>query len=175
MRTIGMFAAILICLSSVKAADEAIASGLKDAKVGDWVEYKMKVAAKGHDMEMSQKRTVTAKDDKSITMKMEVTVMGRAMPGHDMTIPLDKPYHPGVNDPDAKVEKLEEGDEKLTIGGKDYDTHWYRYKGTNKKGDAVEGKVWLAKGISLGGMVKMEGTTDRGNVTMELTDFGGKK
>jgi hypothetical protein len=166
--------ACVFCLGVARAEEEAWVSSLKDAKVGDWVEYKMKAAAGAkHDMEMTQKRTVTAKDDKSITLKNEMTVMGHAM-SREVVIPLDKPYNPGVSDPEAKVEKLEEGSEKLTINGKDYDTHWIKYKGTTKKGDAVEGKVWLAKGISMGGMVKMEGTAERGNVTMELVNFGSK-
>ncbi len=176
MKSTTVVAALVLCLVSLNAvrAEDAVPNGLKDAKVGDWAEYSMKGSAKGHDVEMTQKRTVTAKDEKSITVKTDISVMGHAVPGREITIPLDKPYNPGVNDPDAKVEKVDEGDEKVTVNGKDYDAHWMHYKGTSKAGTPIDGKVWMAKGIGLGGMVKMEGTSDRGAVTMQLTNFGSK-
>jgi len=97
-----------------------------------------------------ERRTVTAKDDKSITIKAVVRGVYRADVTRIVVIPLNKPYNPAVNDPDAKVEKIAEGDEKIAVGGRDTDTHWIQYKGTNKSEAAIQGKVWISKDVALG-------------------------
>src|SRR5262249_34159826 len=81
----------------------------------------------------------------------------------------------------VKVEKLKDGQEKLTVGGKTYDTTWTTYKVTAIVNAAVvksEAKVWMAKDMPLG-QVKMENTTNYGwskvKATLELMESGSRK
>jgi hypothetical protein len=151
-------------------AEETVNSSLANANVGDWIEYIVHTTAKGKSVGTIQRRTVTAKDTKSITIKTETRAVERIVPGSEINIPLDKPYNPCVNDPDAKVEKLEEGDEKVTIRGKEYAAHWCRYKGTSKAGAPIEGKMWISKDVALGGMIKMETSNSDMSLTKTSSD-----
>jgi hypothetical protein len=107
------------------------------------------------------KQTVKAKDEKEVTLEIENQVMGRKMV-NETKISLTQPYDPtqsGIKG-NAKVEKLGEGKETITVGGKQYDCKWFQVKMTRQQGPTlVTGttKVWICADVPLGGMVKSEG------------------
>ena len=158
----------------LQAADE---NPFKSAKVGDWVEFKQATQMAAGNMEATMKQTVTAKDEKTVTLKMEVSANGMKPPPQEVKIELDKPYDPTQTPENAKIEKLKEGDETITAGGKEYKCHWVQSKVTvDHEGTKfeTESKSWISKDAPLGGLVKMEmeikamGT----KTLMELTGSG---
>ncbi|MBI3829398.1 MAG: hypothetical protein HY291_07770 [Planctomycetes bacterium] len=172
-----VLAAVVLLAVTAHAAEKQT---LANAKVGDWVEYKQTVDANGRSMEMSTKQAVTAKDEKSITLKSQMTVMGRELPGGEIKIPLDQEYNPaGGAKGSAKMEETETGEETLTAGGKEYKCRWVKVKGTTEgrggKEVPFEGKVWICKDVPLGGMVKMDGKADGNTFKKELTGCGQGK
>jgi len=106
------------------------------------------------------KQTVKAKDEKEVTLEVENHVMGRKMVS-ETKISLVQPYNPAQTGlKDAKVEKLGEGKETITVGGKQYDCKWIKVKMTRQQGPtSISGtsKVWICADVPLGGMVKSEG------------------
>jgi hypothetical protein len=98
-----------------------------NAKVGDWASYSMTTSAMGQKLEAAMKMEVTAKDDKSATLKTSMTFNGMDLPGQETKIDLTKPFDPLAmhghmpKDVEAKVEKTGEGKEKVKVGGKEYD------------------------------------------------------
>jgi hypothetical protein len=56
---------------------------LKNAKVGQFIEFNMTTETMGNKMEMKMKQTVVAKDDVSVTLRTETTAMGQKMPPQD--------------------------------------------------------------------------------------------
>lgn len=158
-----------LCLTvlslAARAADE---NPLKNAKVGDWVEYAMTSEAMGQKMEMQTKQSVVAKDEVFVTLRTETTMMGQAMPAQDVKIALNKPYEPFAQDPnltDAKVTPLGEGDETISVGGKSYACRWTKAKVVATKPQAMEGtsRTWVCRDVPVNGLVRMESET---NVTV---------
>ena len=135
----------------------------------------------GNKIDGEIKMTVSAKTDKEATLKTTVVFMGMELPGGDQKIDLTKPYDPTKPmDPkskDAKVEKLDEGKEKIKIGTKEYDCTWMKVKTVSKVGgkeNTSEVKVWTSKAVPLGGIVKMEMKSDSTNLSLELKESGSK-
>lgn len=179
------FAALVLCLTvAVSAADNPY----KNAKVGDWVEYTTTTTAMGHNMQMTSKQTVIAKDETSVTIRTEMTAMGQKMPPQEMKIPFNQPYDPSRMmahaETDAKSTIVGEGSETITVGGKAYACHWVKMKVTATKPQHTDGtiKVWNTADVPAGGMVKMEmdnkmamgEQTMSTTMVMELTGFGRK-
>src|SRR5262249_10502680 len=137
-----VFAVILLVVvgpASLQADDD---NPYKDAKVGDWVEYKYSArdftAPQGTEAKI--KMTVIGKDDKELTYEI-----GGWVPGvvQKVKIDLTKPHDPiglvalsnfhnfgELKGQDIKAEKLGEGKEKLQVGRKEYDTRWTQMKYT---------------------------------------------
>src|ERR1043165_1695653 len=174
-----LFALVLATLAFASfAADEE--NPYKSAKIGDWVEYKSNTEAQGFKMESKMKHSVTAKTDKEVTVAIEMDMNGQKHT-QEMKIDLTQKYDPttagappGQKAP--KVEKVKEGDETLTIGGKAYKSHWTESKMTMDAGGQpmeTESKTWISKDAPLGGLVKMEMKMGAGmKTTMELTGSG---
>jgi len=133
---------------------------------------------------MTMKQTVKAKDDKEVTLLVEMTALGRNM-SNEIKVPLDQPYDPASNNmpKNAKFEKIADGSETLKIGGKDYACTWMQGKIIMKDGTTdVTGtsKTWSCPEVPLSGMVKMEsqmtmnmgGQEMKTEMTMELQDCG---
>ena len=144
-----------------RAADE---NPLKNAKVDDWIEFVMNTEAMGQKMEMQIKQTVVAKDETSVTLRTETTMMGQKMPGKDVKVALDKPYDPYAQMQDltdAKVTPLGEGSETITVAGKSYACHWTKVKVVASKPQAMEvnAKTWTCKDVPVSGLVRMESET----------------
>ncbi|HLX63042.1 MAG TPA: hypothetical protein VKX17_17360 [Planctomycetota bacterium] len=173
------FAVVVLALSAF-AGDE---NPFKDAKVGDWVEYKSSSEANGYKIESKLKETVSAKTDKEATVSVEMEMGGKKNPPSEMKIDLTKGYdlttadtQPGAKAP--KVEITNQGDETIAAGGKEYKTHWIETKKTVAMGPAsIEQNVkfWSSKDVPLSGLVKMVTTMNNGGkMTMELTGSGRK-
>jgi hypothetical protein len=150
----------------------------RNAKVGDWASYSMTTSAMGQKLEAAMKMEVTAKDDKSATLKTSMTFNGMDLPGQETKIDLTKPFDPLAmhgqmpKDVEAKVEKTGEGKEKIKVGGKEYDAAWIKAKVSAKAmGKEINSdfKVWTSKDVPAGGLVKMEMQTKVANMTMDMT------
>ncbi len=169
--------AVALVPFSARAAEEE--NPFKKAKVGDWVSYKMTTSAAGQNFEGKIKMTVTAKDDKSATVLSAVTVNNIEMKGQEVKIDLTKPYDPIVGavpqNVQAKIEKGKSGNEKIKVGGKEYDCTWQEMKVSAEvagmKFDS-EIKVWMSKAVPLGGTVKMEVKSQIANMSVELLETG---
>lgn len=168
------------------AAAGAAENPLKNAKVGEWVEYSNRTETMGMAMDMVMKQTIVAKDDAFATMRIEVSMGGMAMPGgKDIKVALDQPYDPlTAAQEGAKVTVLAEGDETITVNGTPYACHWVQAKVVMTEPQAVEAtsKIWTSKDVPVGGLVRMESegklTAGGQNMTMktvmELKATGGK-
>jgi hypothetical protein len=179
LRTISMTCVLCVLALSTFAGDE---NPYKAAKVGDWAEYKSSTDANGFKMESKMKQTVKAKTDTEVTVSIEMD-MGGQKNTQETKIDLTKAYDPttagtppGAKPP--KVEKGKEGDETVSVGGKEYKSHWIESKVTMEMGGqtiATETKTWMSKDVPLGGLVKSETKMNNGiKVTMELTGSGSK-
>ena len=172
---------VLACLPVIARADEK-ENPYKSAKKGDWVSYKMSTKFGDFKSEGTMKQLVTQKDDKSVTVKISMHLMGADLPAHEQKIDLTKPFDPSTaampGAGNAKVEKLGTGKETIEIGGKKYECEWVKTKMTidaNGMKIESESKVWMSKSASLGGLVKMESKLAQGSTTMELTGSGTEK
>lgn len=153
----------------------------KNAKKGEWVSYKMSTQFGTQKIEGTLKQTVTAKDEKSVTVKIAMKFMGMEFPPQEQKIDLTKPFNPasgsipGANN--AKIEKLDSGKETVEVGGKKYECEWVKNKITVDAGGMkieTETKTWTSKSAPLAGLVKMESKLPQGNTTMEITGSGNE-
>ena len=180
-RRLFSIALVLACVPMIASADDKD-HPYKSAKKGDWVSYKTSTDFGGFKSDSTVKQVVTAKDDKSVTLKISVTAMGTEFPPQEHKIDLTKPFDPStVGAPgaaNAKVEKLDSGKETIEVAGKKYECEWVKKKMTidaNGMKIESESKVWTSKSAPLGGMVKMETKLAQGSTTMELTGSGTEK
>ena len=179
--------AVVLGVLGLPVLRAAEANPLKNAKVGDWIEFAMSTEAMGRKMEMEMKQSVVAKDETSVTLRTESSMMGQKMPGKDVKIPLDKPYEPYTqmqNLTDAKVTPLGDGDESITVAGKSYACRWTKVKVVATKPQAMEmtAKTWVCKDVPVSGLVRMEsemnmtvnGQAMATKTSMELKDSSAK-
>ena len=172
-RLLAALVALTVPMAAFAADDE---HPYKNAKVGDFVTYKMTMNAAGMDMKGTVTSTVVAKTDKEVTVEASGNMAGRDIPKSKQKIDLTKPFDPtkgiaGGGGAGAKVEKVKDGKEKVTVGEKSYEATWTTYKITAQaKQQTVEAqaKVWMAKDVP-GGMVKMETTSKVGPIEMKMT------
>lgn len=147
----------------------------KNAKVGDFVTYKMTVNVAGMNLDGTITQTVTAKTDKEVTVKASGKVGPQAVPETEQKIDLTKPFDPTKGAvqgaADAKVEKQKDGKETVKVGDKSYEATWTTYKVTAKANNMdveADVKVWMAKGIP-GGLLKMDTTSKFGQFEMKMS------
>jgi hypothetical protein len=161
----------------------AVDNPLKNAKVGEHIEFSMITETMGTKMEMKMKQTVIAKDEVSVTLRTVSTAMGKEMPPQDSKIMLNQPYEPyKTGFTDAVVTPLGDGNETITVGGKSYACHWVKVKIVATKPMAVNSTttVWSCKDVPVSGMVRMvtDSTMKMGEkdmttkMTMELVSAG---
>jgi len=172
--------AVGLVFSAAARGQEKAENPFKNAKVGDYLTYKMTMSLMGKDHEATMKETVVAKTDKEVTLK-SVTTPSKGE-NEAQKIDLTKPYDPVVvfmgHDKDAKFAKTGEGEEKIKVGDKTYECHWVAGKATSSFGeDKVEAdvKLWYSKSVPLSGMVKMEGKGDKFHMRVEVTGWGHEK
>lgn len=173
-------------VKAVKKAVEAAKTSdnpLKNAKVGDFLEFKTVTEAMGTKTETQTKQTVVAKDDVSITLRTEISMMGMKVPPQESKIMLNQPYEPyKAGNTDAVVTPLGEGDETITAGGKSYACHWAKVKVVVSKPSPITSTttVWSSKEIPVTGVAKMitdssmevQGKTMDSRMVMELISAG---
>src|SRR5262249_718245 len=151
-------AALVVCLATAAWAGED--NPLKKAKVGDWIEYKMTMAAAGINLDGKSKTTLTAKDDKEATLSTVSSFAGKESPAKEKKIDLTKAFNflelAELTKGDTKIEKGKEGKETITVGGKEYKCKWSTLKMVTKDpksvGDA-DVKIWSAADVPLFGIV----------------------
>jgi hypothetical protein len=161
----------------------AMDNPLKDAKVGEWLQFATRAEVKGQTRETKMKLTVVAKDAVSVTLRtvIDMGVVGNEMPPQDVKFMLDKPYEPfKTGSSDAVVTQLGEGNETIIVRGKPYACHWIKVKTVETKPQVRESvsTVWGCKDVPVNHMVKMESeatTTKAGKIattkmTVELID-----
>ncbi len=174
-------ALIAISVGAATQGQEKNDNPFKTAKVGDYVAYKMTNSVMGNKVELNMKQTVTAKNEKEVTLNTTVTFMGNALPGQDSKVDLTKPYDPAAAataNQKGKFEKTGEGKEKIKVGNKEYDCTWMTGKviaDANGKKLESDIKAWFSQSIPLTGMVKMEMKSNVANVVIELSDSGSAK
>ena len=182
-RTMRTYTAVILGFLFITMMGWAMDNPLKDAKVGEWLQFTSHTEVMGQKMETKMKQTVIAKDAVSVTLRTVVDMGGKEMPPQDMKIMLDKPYVASKSgSSDAVTTQLGEGYETIIAGGKSYACHWIKVKTVETKPLAVESvsTVWGCKDVPVNHTVKMESeaTTTRGGkimttkTTMELVDSG---
>jgi hypothetical protein len=174
---------IVFCaMPLISPAGEKADNPFKKAKIGDYVVYKVTTSANGKEVEQSKKQTVTAKNEKELTMQTAVTWGGKTVNDKDTKIDLTKPYDMvadfAAGFQKEKWKKTGDGKEKVKVGDKTYDCNWIAFKGVvevlGDKSDS-EIKVWVAKSVPLGGLVKMEIKSGLTSIRTEITESGGAK
>lgn len=162
----------------------AVAPGdnpLKNAKVGEWIEYKMTNSMMAG-METKMKQTVIAKDATSVTLRIDTIMMGQKQ-STTTKIPLDKPYEPHkIGQPEGvAITLLGTGTETIIVGGKSYACTWSKAKVVMaKEKTEMLSKVWVSADAPLTGVVKTESdmsTSQQGQsfsmkMSMELIGSG---
>jgi len=169
----------------VTVATVAADNPYKTAKVGEWIEYAMTTQVMGQSMKMKTKQTVIARDEVSVTVKIESWMGSQQMPASEQKILFNKPYEPYNLDEkmtDAVVTPMGTGSETLTVGEKTYACQWSKVHIVATKPMPMDSitKVWTTKGVPMSGVVKMETDTTMKmgeksmatKMTMELTGFG---
>ncbi len=148
--------------------------------VGDWLEYSIKIHAKGQNSDGILRQTV-----KSVTAKEIVVELVAAMNGKtekkdvriDMndTTSLSPLQGLGVNlIPGMKQNEMQSGLDEITVGVKPFKTHWTLQNiETTDQGNKIfeTVKTWTCPDVPIGGLVKtmVMGTLE---MTIELRDFG---
>jgi hypothetical protein len=175
------FVIIAFLTASVSEGQERNENPFRAAKVGDYVAYKMTTSVMGKNLEINMKQTVTAKDEKEVTLSTATTFMGNAFPGQESKIDLTKPYDPAeaaTANKKGKFEKTGEGKEKIKIGNKEYECTWMTGKvSADANGKKLESdiKAWFSKSVPLTGMIKMEMKSNFADIVMEISESGSSK
>ena len=165
----------LLVSMAIGLADAPTENPYAKAKVGDSVSHKMIMAnAPAGIPATTIKKTVTAKTDDSVTIKVETMMGDMAMQPQEMKVNLKEKYDPaqGPNkDTKSEVKKLGDGKEKVTVGGKSYDCTWSATEVTtthNGTKYTAKTKVWMCKDVPLDGIVKTETEANGQKTSMEL-------
>lgn len=169
---------LLISVVAAQEKKEANENMYREAKLGDWTEFKSK--------DVLNKQTVIAKTDESLTIRIDQTVAGKASEPIEYKVDLKKPFPPPSEADDAystKTEVLEKGKETLTVAGQKLECEWKKIKTTITTKSFVKdtdkvylSKVWHCKEVPLGGSVKTESVLEDGTkVGAELSGFGRGK
>jgi hypothetical protein len=170
----------LVCfVQSLQGADDD--NPYRKAKIGDWVSYKMT----GKNMEGTTKMTVVSKDDKEVTFEVAsiYSFMGKEQvaPVQTMKIDLTKSYDAisaaNLKANNVKIEKLDEGKEKIKAAGKEFETKWTNLRATTKVGEqaiVTEYTMWFSKDVPLSGLVRMDTTSGEVTTRLDLTGTGSK-
>src|SRR4051794_2631646 len=119
-----LLAAVVAALAPIAAhAQDGADHPFKNAKVGDYATYTMTTKIGTIDVKGTITNTVKAVTAKEVTLEVTGKANGMPIPPQPQKIDLTKAFDPAGSIPggskgDAKVEKLAEGSEKLTVGGK---------------------------------------------------------
>ena len=171
----------LIGLVPTLSADDKVEMPLKNAKLGEWVEYKL--TAQGVPQPIAIRQTVTDRTETDLTVKIETSMGGVKQPTKTKVLPLSKPYDPlkmlqdeaGPFRGEVKMGKT--GSEVLKLNGREFKTTWSEAEMSGEvlgKKIVTKLKVWQTKDVALSGMVKMDLKTDNMGATSEMNmEFAG--
>lgn len=148
--------ALFLVVSAAQAVD--MENVLEDAKVGEWVSYKMPQA---NGMTTNQTIVKITKDE--IVLKVETKMPGMDLPPTEIKIPK-KPAH---ESPDYKGPKPKVSKGQIEVKGKKIDC--YIVEMDMASGQKV--KSYMSNSIPVSGLIKVE--INR-KVSMELVDYGTK-
>jgi|SRR5581483_7853858 len=147
----------------------------RTAKVGDWARYKMTTRAKGLDFDVEVMQKVTARDAKFVTLSTTNKLKDKEFPGKEEKIDLSKPYNPaaakGAKEK-AKVEKIDEGAEKITVAGKSHACKRTKFKVTTTDQKVSQVTIWVSPALPLSGMAKLEIKGSNAEILFELLESG---
>jgi hypothetical protein len=176
------FALLIGSPFSARAADDD--NPFKNVKEGDWVKFSMTMVIGDFKVAGEFRKTVTAKSDKEVTIKTEMTLNGAKSIPSEEKIDLTKPHEPikllGLKESDTKIEKVSDAKEKLRIGTKEYECVVLKLKTKSNVGVMQynsDVRLWTSKDVPLGGMVKLEVLGERGvpaNTWLEFKESGSK-
>lgn len=182
-----LLAALVVVFAPFAAhAQDGADHPYKNAKAGDYASYTSTTKIGTIDIKGTITNTVKAASAKEVTLEITGKMNGMPIPPQTQKIDLTKAFDPAGAIPggakgDAKIEKVAEGMEKITVAGKSYDTKWVKMKVTTKTqaGDVtLDMKTWVGKDIPLG-LGKLEMTSQIAGMTMtmqmELEETGNKK
>jgi hypothetical protein len=174
--------ASLACLVAPSAlVAQAQENPYKKAAKGDWVSFEVKIAAGGQPRISTMKQTLTEKTDKEATVATEVLTGDQSIHMPDQKIPLDKSFDvtklfkpQGVGE--VEIQKLEEADESVTVGGKTYPCKRIKVKVILKehKKETIT-MVWVSPEAPLSGLVKTQTEFLGRTITQELKETGKAK
>lgn len=150
------------------------------AKVGQWVEYGSEAGGQA----FSSRYTVTAKDEKSVTLKIEAWSGDKALPTQTQTIPLDQPYDlkevvrgPATENAKVEVRQLEKTEDTLEVGDNTYACTRTKILSIREvNGRKIESvfTIWTSPDVPLSGMVRWR-TEFMGRTTdLDLRGFSDK-
>lgn len=169
----------LVAVSNAASQDNPF----KNARVGDWAEYKMTTSTGGFTIDGKIRMEVTVTSNREVRLKTTATVNGLDVPIEETLIDLTKPYDPSHwaglwNGTNASIQKAGDGEEKITVGGKHYQTTWQRMKMIARLSGfefEADTRIWRSKTVPLSGMVKLEMNSEITNMeiktVLELTGF----
>jgi hypothetical protein len=155
-----------------------------NAKVGDWVEYRVVVGLKPGEgqipdfPDMKLRTVVTAMTDREATLEVENTAEGGGKKDNpkqviDLTKPYDRITFLDVgNQNKGKSKKKDEGREKLAVGAKTYDCTWMTVEPADVGMQDV--KVWFSKDVPLTGLLRLEAKAGGIAIAIEMTGSGRK-
>jgi hypothetical protein len=182
-----LLAALVAVVAPIAAyAQDGADHPFKNARAGDYATYTMTTKIGTIDVKGTITNTVKAATAKEVTLEVTGKANGMPIPPLTQKIDLTKAFDPAGSVPggtkgDARVEKLAEGAEKITVGGKSYDAKWVKMKVTTKTAAGevtMDMKTWVGKDIPLG-LGKLEMTSHVGGMTMTMTmdleETGNKK
>ena len=187
---------LAMCFAFAGRTEEVHEFPYKDAKVGDWVEYKTKISIppRPNDSSIhripdtSQKYTVTEKTDTTITIKMTLKVAGHEFDTFQK-VSLDSKFDPGVyrqvthgGKPSMQYKEVGTSEETVTVGKKPLAAAVFTYdvnqiEDENHSNQHTEtptkAKIWRSNEVNLGGLIKMEFEyDDHKTLTLQLIDMG---
>ena len=158
----------------------------RTAKVGDYAVYKMNVSLAGIPVGGNMAKVVTAMTDTEATVTLYMNLgTEKAMPSDskiDLTKPFDHTKLDGLGSaPDAKLEKVADGKERMVVAGRGVQATWATLKFSGKiQGNPFSGemKVWMSKDLPHGiAKAQLVGTLAGQKFTteIELVETGNNK
>ncbi len=172
---LGMILLLLQMAARPAVSDEPV-QPLKQAKVGDYVVFKLS----GPGIHGTMRQEVVAVTDKHVTIKTTSTTNGIVLPASEQTVDLAVNYDPtfeAKNRANNQVVDTGKGEETLTINGKAYKCDWRSNSAKTNQGGleiVTESKVWISNDAPVYGLVKTINKTFGQEVVMELSEAGGK-
>ena len=170
--TLLYFPAFLNCLLGGEPAG-GIKNPLKDAQAGDWVEIQFTYGKGEGSHIVTQKSTVVARDDKTVTLEHKGRDGAKEIDPTKEVVKLEATWQRPMFPPEevAHSQLLAEGDETLTLHGKEYKCHWRKVKIENRKGVSTM-TAWFSTDVPLDGLAKAIGDSGNPKTSIEVELIG---